>query len=87
MSKGYEFAIENPEEAARILCKANPELDEELVIASQKYLAQEYQAEAKQWGYIDGTRWNKFYHWLNEHDLVETDIPENMGFSNAYLPE
>ena len=85
--KGYEFAIENPEEAAGILCKANPELDEELVIASQKYLAQEYQAEAKQWGYIDGTRWNKFYHWLNEHDLVETDIPENMGFSNAYLPE
>ena len=28
-----------------------------------------------------------FYHWLNEHDLVETDIPENTGFSNAYLPE
>ena len=86
VSKGYEFAIENPEEAARILCKANPELDEELVIASQKYLAEEYQAEAKQWGYIDEERWNNFYKWLNERDLVETDIPENVGFSNMYLP-
>lgn len=87
VSKGYEFAIENPEEAAEILCKANPELDEELVKASQKYLAEQYQAEAEQWGYIDATRWNNFYNWLNEHDLVETDIPENTGFTNAYLPE
>lgn len=87
VSKGYEFAIEHPEEAGEILCKANPELDKELVKASQKYLAGEYQADAKQWGYIDGTRWNNFYNWLNENDLVETDIPENMGFSNAYLPE
>ena len=86
MTKGYEFAIENPEEAAEILCKANPELDEELVKASKKYLAEEYQAEAKQWGYIDEERWNNFYKWLNERNLVETDIPENTGFSNMYLP-
>ena len=87
LSKGYEFAIKNPEEAAEILCKANPELDEELVKVSQKYLAEQYQAEAEQWGYIDPVRWNNFYNWLNENDLVETDIPENTGFSNAYLPE
>lgn len=87
LSKGYEFAIENPDEAAEILCKANTELDEELVKASQKYLSEQYQAEAKQWGYIDATRWNNFYNWLNENDLVETDIPENTGFSNDYLPK
>ena len=87
VSKGYEYAIAHPEEAAEILCNANPELDEELVKASQKYLAEQYQAEAEKWGYIDAIRWNNFYHWLNEHDLVETDIPENTGFSNAYLPE
>lgn len=87
VSKGYEYAIAHPEEAAEILCGSNPELDEELVKESQKYLAEEYQAEAKQWGYIDATRWNNFYHWLNENDLVEMNIPENTGFSNAYLPE
>ena len=87
LSKGYEFAIKNPEKAAEILCKANPELDEELAKASQKYLSEQYQAEAEKWGYIDAERWNNFYNWLNENDLVEADILENTGFSNAYLPE
>ena len=84
---GYEFAIENPEEAADILCEAAPELDPELVKASQEYLADQYKAEVEQWGYIDPQRWNSFYQWLNENGLVETEIPENAGFSNEYLPE
>lgn len=87
VAKGYEFAIHNPNEAAEILCEANPELDKELVKASQTYLAKEYQAEANRWGYIDATRWNQFYNWLNENDLVEEELPENIGFSNAYLPD
>ena len=86
LTKGYQFAMEHPEQAAEILCKAAPELDLELVKASQMYLADKYQAEAEQWGYIDATRWNHFYNWLNEKELVEKDIPENTGFSNEYLP-
>ena len=86
IAKGYEFAMEHPDEAAEILCKANPELDKELVKASQKYLADKYQADAEKWGYIDETRWNNFYNWLNEQDLVDSDIPENTGFTNEYLP-
>jgi ABC-type nitrate/sulfonate/bicarbonate transport system substrate-binding protein len=87
LSKGYTFSIENPEEAADILCKAAPELERELVVASQNYLAKEYQADAKQWGYIDGDRWNAFYSWLNEQNLVETDLEENVGFTNDFLPK
>lgn len=87
VSKGYEFAIENPEEAAEILCKAAPELDKELVLASQKYLAKEYQAEAEYWGYIDTNRWNNFYKWVNEKELLENEVPLDTGFSNAYLPQ
>ena len=87
LSKGYQYAIENPEEAADILCKAAPELDKELVVASQKYLAKEYQADAQYWGQIDPERWNNFYNWINENHLVEGNIPENTGFSNEYLPK
>ena len=86
LTKGYKFAMEHPEEAAEILCKAAPELDLELVKASQNYLVDKYQAEAEKWGYIDPKRWNNFYNWLNEKELLETEIPENMGFSNEYLP-
>lgn len=86
LSKGYQFAIQNPEEAADILCKAAPELDKELVVASQKYLAKEYQAEAEYWGYIDADRWNNFYKWVNSNKLVEGKVPLDTAFTNEYLP-
>ena len=86
VSKGYEYAIENPEEAADILCEAAPELDKELVVASQKYLAAEYKAEASRWGEIDADRWNAFYQWVNDNKLTENEVPLDTAFSNDYLP-
>lgn len=87
LKKGYEDAIADPEEAADILCKHVPELDYDLVLASQKYLANEYKAEIEQWGYIDPVRWNAFYNWLNEKEILEVDVPVDTGFSNEYLSE
>lgn len=87
VKKGYEDAIEDPDGAAEILCEAAPELDQELVKASQEYLKDQYIADADRWGYIDPDRWNLFYNWLNENGLTENQIPENTGFSNEYLPE
>lgn len=87
VKKGYEDAIEDPDGAAEILCEAAPELDQEIVKASQEYLKDQYIADADRWGYIDPDRWNLFYNWLNENGLTENEIPENTGFSNEYLPE
>ena len=87
LAKGYEDAIADPEVAADILCKAAPELDKELVLASQKYLSDQYKAEVERWGYIDPARWNAFYQWLNETGLSNPKLPENVGFTNDYLPE
>lgn len=87
VKKGYEYAAGNPSEAADILLKAAPELDEELVKASQEYLSTQYIADAKQWGEIDPDRWNAFFEWISENKLVEKDIPADTGFSNEYLSE
>lgn len=87
VKKGYEDAIADPEEAAEILCEESPELDEDLVKASQEYLKDQYVADADRWGYIDPDRWNLFYNWLNDNNLTDAEIPENTGFSNDYLPE
>src|SRR5690606_24124960 len=51
VSKGYQFAIQNPNQAADILIKAEPDLDPKLVKESQKWLSKQYQADAKVWGY------------------------------------
>jgi ABC-type nitrate/sulfonate/bicarbonate transport system substrate-binding protein len=83
--KGYEYSIDNPEDAAEILCKAAPELDKELVLASQNYMTKQYKAEVEQWGYIDAKRWNAFYKWVNENKLSDEKLPENFGFTNDYL--
>lgn len=87
IKQGYEFAIENPEEAAQILLEAAPELNPEIVVESQKWLADQYVADAEKWGYIDQDRWDGFYGWLFENKLVESEIPEGTGFTNEYLPE
>ncbi|NLJ58372.1 MAG: ABC transporter substrate-binding protein [Tissierellia bacterium] len=87
IKEGYEFAIENPIEAAEILLKSAPELDEEIVKESQKWLASQYKAEVEQWGYIDQSRWDAFFSWLFENNLIEKEIPKGMGFTKQYLSE
>ena len=85
VAKGYEYAVENPEDAADILIKLNPELNKELVQESQKWIASQYKAEVEQWGYIDQERWDGFYTWLFENNLIEKEIPKGYGFTNDYL--
>ena len=88
LSHGYEDAIEDPEGAAQILMEAAPELkdSEELVVESQKYLAEQYQADADRWGEFDADRWSGFYEWLNTNGLLEGEVDPMAGFTNDYLP-
>lgn len=89
ISKGYNYAVENPKNAADILMDAAPELksNSELVYASQEYLASEYIADASKWGEFDPDRWAAFYEWLNEKNLLEEKLDPAFGFTNNYLPE
>lgn len=87
--KGYEYAIENPDEAAQILIDGDDTKSlvgsEELVKASQKWLSDQYIADAQKWGYIDPARWDAFYAWLYEEKLIEKELPAGTGYSNDYL--
>jgi ABC-type nitrate/sulfonate/bicarbonate transport system substrate-binding protein len=84
-SRGFNFAMENPEEAAEILLQYAPELDHEIVIRSQQYLQTRYQGNANRWGEIDADRWGGFYHWMYQQGLMEVDIGSG-GFTNEFLP-
>ncbi|MBQ3557639.1 MAG: ABC transporter substrate-binding protein [Oscillospiraceae bacterium] len=88
LARGYEFAAENPAEAADILMDAAPELraNEALVYASQQYLADQYTADAPRWGEFDPDRWAAFFQWLNDNELAEGLAP-NTGFTNDFLPD
>lgn len=86
-AKGYEYAINNPEDAASILVKAVPNLDKDLVINSQKYLAKEYQSDAEKWGLMDEVRWKDYATWMFEQDLIKKNIDPAKAFTNEFLPK
>lgn len=73
--RGYEDCIADPKGAAEILLKAAPELEEELVVASQTYLAEQYQADAETWGEIDQKRWDAFYEWVSDQGFADPIEP------------
>jgi len=87
VSRGYVYAIDSPEAAAEILLNAVPELERELVIESQLWLVNQYQAEAPRWGEQRRVVWERFARWMVDNDLLDT-VPEiEFAFSNAYLPD
>jgi len=86
LSRGYQFAVDHPDEAADILLKAAPELNPALVRASQRFLASQYRAEAPRWGEIDAGRWNGFIEFLVKTGVVKAQPQSSSFFTNAYLP-
>ncbi|ENH97233.1 sulfonate/nitrate/taurine ABC transporter extracellular binding protein [Gracilibacillus halophilus YIM-C55.5] len=87
VSKGYKFAIDQPEEAADILIEAAPDLDEELVRESQKWLSPRYQDDAEQWGIQTEEVWSNYADWMYENDLLDSKLDVNGAFTNEFLPE
>lgn len=87
--KGYEHAAENPENAAQILIKRDTtgSLSDstELVAESQKWIADKYIDDAPEWGVIDTERWDNFYTWLYEQELIDKKLDSGFGFTNDYL--
>lgn len=86
-SKGYEFAITNPAEAAEILLKYAPELNAELVSESQKWLSGQYQADAPQWGWQSRDVWERYASWMYEQELLPKAIDVDKAYTNEFLPK
>lgn len=84
-AEGYAYVAEHPDEAADILVAQAPEVDPALARASQRFLADQYVADAERWGVFDPARWNAFYRWMNEQGLTERPLPLDAGFTNEYL--
>ncbi|MCA1746489.1 MAG: ABC transporter substrate-binding protein [Bacteroidales bacterium] len=85
-AKGYDFAIENPADAAEILIEAVPDLDAELVRASQEWLSPRYQDDAEQWGVQDEAVWSNYADWMYENGLLEEELDTGGAFTNEFLP-
>ncbi|WP_019420989.1 ABC transporter substrate-binding protein [Paenibacillus sp. OSY-SE] len=85
-SKGYQYAIDKPEDAADLFLKAVPDLDKDLVVASQKWLSSKYQDDAARWGEQKREVWDNYMNWLLDHKLMEKAIDIDKAYTNDFLP-
>lgn len=86
-SKGYQFAIDNPQEAGEILLDAAPDLDKELVMKSQKWLAPKYKDDADRWGEQKLEVWENYATWMYDNDLLDKELESEKAFTNEFLPK
>jgi ABC-type nitrate/sulfonate/bicarbonate transport system substrate-binding protein len=84
--RGYEFAIQNPADAAEVLLKYAPESNPELVRSSQEWLSPHYQADAASWGEQKPGTWQTYADWMADRELLPRDIEAERAFTNDFLP-
>ncbi|MCG1009968.1 ABC transporter substrate-binding protein [Salinicoccus sp. ID82-1] len=85
-AEGYQFAMEQPEAAAEHLIEAEPDLDPELVRASQEWLVDVYQGDAPYWGYQAQDVWQNYSDWMYENELIESELDVEQAYTNEFLP-
>ncbi|MNJ57322.1 NMT1/THI5 like protein [compost metagenome] len=86
-TKGYQYAIDHPEESASMLLKAVPDLDEKLVKASQQWLSPKYQDDAIRWGEQNRDVWQNYSDWMFERGLLDKKLDTDQAFTNEFLPQ
>jgi ABC-type nitrate/sulfonate/bicarbonate transport system substrate-binding protein len=86
LSRGYDFAIKYPGDAASILHTAVPELDIELVKTSQSWLSKYYQADAPRWGEQKESVWQDYTDWMVKYSILSAPISVSGAFTNDFLP-
>lgn len=86
VSRGYRFAINEPDAASEILLQTVPELDAELVNASQAWISKQYQADAPHWGEQRSEIWEAYALWMFENGIIKEPIEADAVMTNAFLP-
>jgi ABC-type nitrate/sulfonate/bicarbonate transport system substrate-binding protein len=86
-ARGYRFAAENPDKAADLLLKHADNLNPRFVHESQRYISEQYIADAERWGVMKEKLWRNFSGFLEEYDLLNKPLDVDAAFTNEFLPE
>jgi ABC-type nitrate/sulfonate/bicarbonate transport system substrate-binding protein len=86
VSRGYQLAINKPDDAAASLLSQVPELKAPLVYESAKFLAPEYARDSQTWGPIRKEIWDIVATWMTERKLISKVEPATNYFTNEFLP-
>lgn len=85
-SEGYQLAIKDPGEAARLFMKLVPESDSKLVFESAKFLSKEFSKDAPRWGVQNVSRFDDYRLWANTEKILTLNEPAQGFVDNTFLP-
>jgi len=85
--EGYRYAIDHPEESAELLLKHAPEINKELAVESQKFLAAKYIDDAPGWGQMKTEVWSAYAEFLKNKGLIPSALKPEEAFTNEFLPK
>ena len=83
--KGYQFAIKEPKESAKILHQATPDQDLDFLEKSQEFLSKNYTSNSEKWGIMTESVWTNYTDFMYENKLVDQKIASNKLFTNQFI--
>ena len=87
LSRGHQFTMDNPGEAASILSEAIPELNAEQLRKSVPWLSKRMKMDAPQWGHQTQSVWEEYMRWMIDVGVIDDPIDVDTAFTNDFLPE
>lgn len=86
-TKGYQYAIDHPEDSAAILHKYAPDYPMDMLTMSQKFLAGKYKEDTDTWGKMKDEVWDNYTDFMVEYGVIDKSIPASECYTNAFLPD
>ncbi|MGO3731544.1 MAG: ABC transporter substrate-binding protein [Vagococcus sp.] len=83
--KGYQFAMKEPKESAKILFDATPDNDLAFLEKSQEFLSKHYTADATKWGVMKKDVWDNYTDFMLENQLIDKNVDSNNLFTNQFI--
>lgn len=80
-TKGYNYAVSNPEESIDNFMINNPDIDEELVTNSLSVLASSISSD----GYQEDNIWLEFSTFLIDNEIVSSEFDYTTAYTNEYI--
>lgn len=85
VKKGYEYAIENPDESAEILHKYAPDYELDFLKESQKFLSEQYSKDSDTWGLMKDSVWDNYTEFMIENKLIDKSISAKQQYTNQFI--
>jgi ABC-type nitrate/sulfonate/bicarbonate transport system substrate-binding protein len=84
-ARGYELAMDDPEQAADLMLAAAPEVDRHLLEASARYHSTLF-TDGAAWGTQEEAVWDEFEMFTRQAGLVDEAVDVRTAFTNDLLP-